>query len=196
MEQFVASRMAGSFCLFMRIISGIHKGRSLQAPAKLPVRPTTDRAKEALFNWLDHRYELKGLTAIDLFSGTGNISYELGSRGASRIVSVDQHAGCCRFIKDTAQQLQLPIEVMQAEVFGWIQKARISALLVFADPPYDHPRLPELPDLVLQSGLRAAGGVFVLEHPKHRSFEMHPACTEQRVYGQSVFSIFEDNTAP
>lgn len=177
----------------MRIISGIHKGRTLQAPAKLPVRPTTDRAKEALFNWLDHRYELPGITAIDLFSGTGNIAYELGSRGAASILSVDQHAGCCRYIKETAHQLELPIEVMQADVFGWIQKAGKSALLVFADPPYDHPRLPDLPDLVLKNGLREAGGVFILEHPKHRSFEQHPALTEQRVYGQSVFSIFEDN---
>lgn len=196
MEQFAARKLAGPICLFMRIISGIHKGRTLQAPAKLPVRPTTDRAKEALFNWLDHRYEFKGLTAIDLFSGTGNIAYELGSRGAGSIVAVDQHAGCCRFIRDTAVQLALPITVLQADVFGWIQKATSTALLVFADPPYDYPRLPELPDLVLQHGLREAGGVFILEHPKHRSFEQHPALTEQRVYGQSVFSIFEDNPEP
>lgn len=194
MEQFVACCLAGSICLLMRIISGVHKGRTLQAPAKLPVRPTTDRAKEALFNWLDHRYELRGITAIDLFSGTGNIAYELGSRGAASILAVDQHAGCCKFIKDTAQQLQLPIQVSQADVFGWIQKSGQHAMLVFADPPYDHPRLPDLPDLILQHGLRAVGGVFVLEHPKHRSFEQHPALTEQRVYGQSVFSIFEDHT--
>ncbi|MBA4305007.1 MAG: 16S rRNA (guanine(966)-N(2))-methyltransferase RsmD [Sphingobacteriaceae bacterium] len=180
----------------MRIISGIHKGRTLQAPAKLPVRPTTDRAKEALFNWLDHRFELRGATAIDLFSGTGNIAYELGSRGAGNITAVDQHAGCCRYIRETATLLQLPISVLQADVFAWIQKAPTSALLVFADPPYDHPRLPELPALVLQKGLRESGGVFILEHPKHRSFEQHPALTEQRVYGQSVFSIFEDNPLP
>lgn len=177
----------------MRIISGIHKGRSLQAPAKLPVRPTTDRSKEALFNWLDHRYELQGATAIDLFSGTGNIAYELGSRGASGILAVDQHPGCIRFIRETAALLQLPITAIQADVFSWIQKAAATSLLVFADPPYDHPRLPELPDLVLNHGLRQPGGVFILEHPKHRSFSQHPALTEERTYGQSVFSIFEDN---
>lgn len=177
----------------MRIISGIHKGRVLQAPTKLPVRPTTDRAKEALFNWLDHRFELQGITAIDLFAGTGNISFELGSRGAAHITAVDQHNGCYRYIKTTATDLQLPIDIVQADVFGWIGKAGISAMLVFADPPYDHPRLPQLPDLVLAHGLRAAGGVFILEHPKHRRFDAHPALTEQRTYGQSVFSIFEDN---
>lgn len=196
MEQFTRWSVAIVAGYLMRIISGIHKGRNLQAPANLPVRPTTDRAKEALFNWLDHRFELQGATAIDLFTGTGNIAYELGSRGASSIVSVDQHAGCCRFVRDTAKLLQLPISVVQADVFSWIRKAGTEALLVFADPPYDHPRLTDLPDLVLQHNLRQAGGVFILEHPKHRSFSQHPALTEERVYGQSVFSIFEDNPTP
>lgn len=196
MEQLISRTIAAAAGYLMRIISGIHKGRNLQAPSNLPVRPTTDRAKEALFNWLDHRFELQGATAIDLFTGTGNMAYELGSRGAISVTAVDQHTGCCRYVRETAKLLQLPISVVQADVFGWIKRADIQALLVFADPPYDHPRLPDLPDLVLQHGLRQAGGVFILEHPKHRSFSQHPALTDERAYGQSVFSIFEDNPTP
>lgn len=174
----------------MRIISGIHKGRQLQAPTKLPVRPTTDRAKEALFNWLQHRYHLPDVHALDLFTGTGNISYELGSRGCNHIRAVDQHAGCCRYIKATASQLQLPIEVIQADVFSYLKRAE-PADLVFADPPYDHPELKSLPDLVLQQELVKTDGVFILEHPAHIQFEQHPQLLEIRTYGQSVFSIFE-----
>jgi len=178
----------------MRIISGIHKGRQLQAPAKLPVRPTTDRAKEALFNWLQHRYHLPDMQALDLFSGTGNISYELGSRGCKRITAVDQHAGCCRYVKATAELLNLPIQVQQADVFSYIKRAE-AADLVFADPPYDHPELKSLPDLILQQQLVLPEGVLILEHPAHIQFEQHPQLLEIRTYGQSVFSIFEPITS-
>jgi 16S rRNA (guanine966-N2)-methyltransferase len=174
----------------MRIISGTHKGRKIQAPAHLPVRPTTDRAKEALFNWLQHRYHLPELRAIDLFCGTGNISYELASRACAQIVAVDQHAGCCRFVKSTAQQLQMPIEVVQADVFAYLKRAEAADLL-FADPPYDHPRLRELPDLVFAHQLLLPEGCFILEHPSQLNFETHPHLSEIRTYGQSVFSIFE-----
>jgi 16S rRNA (guanine(966)-N(2))-methyltransferase RsmD len=179
----------------MRIISGIHKGRQLQAPAKLPVRPTTDRAKEALFNWLQHRYDWRSLRALDLFTGTGNISYELGSRGCLRITAVDQHAGCCRYVKATAELLQLPIDVVQADVFAYLKRA-VAADLVFADPPYDHPALKTLPDLILQQQLVRPEGVLVLEHPAHIQFEQHPQLLEIRTYGQSVFSIFEPILRP
>lgn len=179
----------------MRIISGLHKGRQLQAPAKLPVRPTTDRAKEALFNWLQHRYHLPLVKALDLFTGTGNISYELGSRGCKQITAVDQHPGCCRYVKATAQLLELPIQVVQADVFKYLNRAE-PADLVFADPPYDHPALKSLPDLILQQQLVLPEGVLILEHPAHIQFELHPQLLEIRAYGQSVFSIFEPIPRP
>jgi 16S rRNA (guanine966-N2)-methyltransferase len=179
----------------MRIISGLHKGRQLQAPAKLPVRPTTDRAKEALFNWLQHRYDLKEVKALDLFTGTGNISYELGSRGCKQLTAVDQHPGCCRYVKATAELLQLPIQVIQADVFNYLKRAE-PADLVFADPPYDHPELKSLPDLILQLQLVLPDGVLILEHPSHIQFEQHPQLLEIRTYGQSVFSIFEPIPRP
>jgi 16S rRNA (guanine966-N2)-methyltransferase len=179
----------------MRIISGLHKGRQLQAPTKLPVRPTTDRAKEALFNWLQHRYDLREVKALDLFTGTGNISYELGSRGCKKLTAVDQHIGCCRYVKATAELLQLPIQVVQADVFSYLKRAE-PADLVFADPPYDHPELKRLPDLILQQQLVLPDGVLILEHPSHIQFEQHPQLLEIRTYGQSVFSIFEPIPQP
>ncbi|MDP2188699.1 MAG: RsmD family RNA methyltransferase [Sphingobacteriaceae bacterium] len=179
----------------MRIISGKHKGRQLQAPTKLPVRPTTDRAKEALFNWLQHRYDLGEVRALDLFTGTGNISYELGSRGCKQITAVDQHPGCCRYVKATAELLQLPIEVVQADVFSYFKRA-VAADLVFADPPYDHPELKTLPDLILHQQLVLPDGVLILEHPAHIQFEQHQQLLEIRTYGQSVFSIFEPIPRP
>lgn len=173
----------------MRIISGVHKGRQLTAPKNLPVRPTTDRAKEALFNWLMHRYHLPDLRFLELFAGTGNISYEMASRGCQQVLAVDQHPGCCRFIRQTAAALNLPIEVQQADVFHFLAHAE-PADFIFADPPYDLPRLKDLPDLVFAQQLVAAEGILVLEHDQRVRFEAHPHLLEVRVYGQSQFSIF------
>jgi len=175
----------------MRIISGTYKGRTIQAPAKLPVRPTTDRAKEALFNYLQHRFEFDEVTVLDLFAGTGNISYEFASRGCKNIVSVDQNAGCCRFIKETSDQLGInSIAVNQADVFSWLQRNTTTFDLIFADPPYQLDKLKSLPSLIRQKAILNPDGLFILEHPAQQKFDAEAGFLEARNYGQSVFSIF------
>jgi 16S rRNA (guanine(966)-N(2))-methyltransferase RsmD len=122
----------------MRIISGSLKGRRITAPKKLPVRPTTDRSKEALFNILTNWYEFSEIRVLDLFSGTGNISYEFGSRGVQDIVAVDQNKHCSRFIEQTATALGLNIDVVCKNTFDFLSKPHQSFDVIFADPPYDH----------------------------------------------------------
>lgn len=181
----------------MRIISGKFKGRQLQAPVQLPVRPTTDRAKEALFSYLQHRFDFEDIHVLDLFAGTGNISYEFASRGCENIVAVDQNAGCCRYIKSTIQLLDIQaITVNQADVFGWLDRNTAQFDLIFADPPYQLDRLKSLPGLILAKNMLKVDGLFVLEHPIQHHFESEPGFLEARNYGQSVFSIFTPSEIP
>jgi 16S rRNA (guanine(966)-N(2))-methyltransferase RsmD len=175
----------------MRIISGKYKGRQLQAPTNLPVRPTTDRAKEALFSYLQHRFDFDEMHVLDLFAGTGNISYEFASRGCTSIVAVDQHVGCCRFIKTTAEQLGISgILIQRADVFSWLQRNTMKFDLIFADPPYQLDQLKSLPSLILSQNMLQEDGLFILEHPIQHHFDNMPGFLEARNYGQSVFSIF------
>ena len=182
----------------MRIISGLHKGKRLQAPKKLPIRPTTDMAKEGLFNMLQHRYTLQELIVLDLYSGSGNVAYEFGSRGAERITAVDQHQGCVRFISKTSEELDLPIEVIRSDVFAFLKKNHGHYHLIFADPPYDfeESELLKLIHLVLGTGdsesqsALSPDGCFILEHRPQLHFENVPRYMESRKYGSSVFSFF------
>ena len=121
----------------MRIISGTFKARRIMAPKKLPVRPTTDMAKEALFNILNHRYHFHDISVLDLFSGTGNISYEFASRGTESIVAVDQNFHCTKFISQTSEGFDMPIQVIKADVFGFLEKTKQPQTIIFADPPYE-----------------------------------------------------------
>ncbi len=174
----------------MRIIGGTAGGRILKVPSGLPVRPTTDKAKLALFNKLDHSWEIDGLLALDLFSGTGSFALEIASRGA-KAIAIDQHQGCCTFIKQSAQQLELPVHVVQSEVFGYLlRKPEQPFNLIFADPPYQHVQLRRLPELIIEHWL-APEGWFILEHPRSYSFSENPNILEERIFGQSVFTIFE-----
>ena len=121
----------------MRIISGFHKGRRLTAPKQLPVRPTSDRSKEALFNILQHQYNLENTAVLDLFSGTGSISYEFGSRGVINIIAVDQNKMCVDFIRKTSESLKLPIRIKQMETLKFLSDVKMKFDFIFADPPYD-----------------------------------------------------------
>ncbi len=121
----------------MRIISGKYKGRRITAPKKLPVRPTTDLAKESLFNILNNHFYIDQISVLDLFSGTGNISYEFASRGCQTITAVDADYGCTAFIKKTAKDFDFNISVIKSDVFKFLVKVKINATIVFADPPYD-----------------------------------------------------------
>ncbi|MCT8340176.1 RsmD family RNA methyltransferase [Flavobacteriaceae bacterium TK19130] len=177
----------------MRIISGLHKGKRLIAPKTLPVRPTTDFAKEGLFNILRHRFYYEDITVLDLFAGTGNISYEFASRGTQAITAVDIHAGCVRYIKKTADALELPIETVKSDVLKFLEKHEQQYDLVFADPPYawTEEEFLEIPKKVFDGAILKSNGLLILEHSKHTDLSGAQHFSEARRYGGSVFSFFE-----
>lgn len=178
----------------MRIISGVHKGRRLQAPKKLPIRPTTDMAKEGLFNFLQHRYHIQEARVLDLFAGSGNIAYEFASRGAELVTAVDQHNGCIQYIHKTTRELDLPITPIRSSAMAYLQKNRYPMDFVFADPPYDFDKevLLRLVESVMntENPVLAEEGCFILEHRPQIDFEDAPGFFESRKYGSSVFSFF------
>ena len=137
----------------MRIISGLYKSRKINAPKNLPVRPTTDMAKESLFNILNNLYYFDEVSVLDLFAGTGNISYEFASRGAEQIICIDQNIGCIKFINETAEKFEMPIETIKSDVFKFLEKASVQSTIVFADPPYNFTELQfaKIPELVFQN---------------------------------------------
>jgi len=177
----------------MRIISGTHKGRRIIAPSKLPVRPTTDVAKEALFNILNNLYHIADLTILDLFSGTGNIAYEFAARGAKNITSVDAHYDCVKFIKKTSAELNFPITPIKSDVFKYLEKVPVKADLIFADPPYnfEDEKFAKIVQLVFQHKMLQEDGQLIIEHSKHTDLSELINFRESRKYGSSVFSFFE-----
>ncbi|SNY99467.1 RsmD family RNA methyltransferase [Flagellimonas pacifica] len=176
----------------MRIISGKYKGRRLTAPKKLPVRPTTDMAKEALFNILNNRFYFDGLKVIDLFSGTGNISFEFASRGTGEILSVDSFAGCTQYISKISKELDFPIITIKSDVFKFLERTKEKANIIFADPPYNFDRTQffSIADLVFKNGLLLENGVLIIEHSDQTDLSDHPYFVENRKYGGSIFSFF------
>lgn len=175
----------------MRIIGGKIGGIRLQPPNNLPVRPTTDLAKEALFNILQNRIAFDGIECLDLFAGTGNISFELASREVALVDAVDIHFKCVRYITDTAKQHGLStIHVHKSDVFRFIQRCTKRYDFIFADPPYDIDRLPQLAHLIFEMNLLKEGGILVIEHPSTRQMQAHPFWDETRKYGYSSFSFY------
>ena len=180
----------------MRIISGRHRGKRIIAPKKLPVRPTTDRVKESLFNILNNHFNLEKVRVLDLYAGTGNISYEFASRGAPAIVSVDAHGACVQFIAKTAIQLEAPIKAIRQAVVPFLKRNTERFDIVFADPPYDIEAedLKVLVEETFQQNTVNPEGWLVLEHSKHIDLQNISGFKEQRRYGSSVLSIFEAET--
>ncbi len=177
----------------MRIITGKFRGRKLRTPSgKWPVRPTTDRAKEGLYNVLAHRFDLEEVSFLDLFGGTGSISIEAVSRGCEDVTYVDSFGPSARWIADTAREWQITdaLTVIRADVFRFIQTAGRKYDLIFADPPYDHPRIDQLPALIKASGLLKADGWFILEHDQRHHFEPFEDCFMVKRYGKTYFSFF------
>ena len=176
----------------MRIITGLYKGRRFDIPRTFKARPTTDFAKENLFNVLGGIIDLEGKQALDLFSGTGSITLELLSRGCARVVSVEQDRDHHAFIKQCVGKIGatncLPL---RADVFRFIKSCRQQFDFIFADPPYSLERLAEIPEIVLSSGLLADGGVFVFEHGAKNDFSLAERFLERRAYGSVNFSIFK-----
>ncbi len=176
----------------MRIISGTHKGKRLIAPKNLPVRPTTDFAKEGLFNILRNRYDFAEISVLDLFSGTGNISFEFASRGTPKLLAVDAHFGCVKYISHIAKELEFPIDTVKSDVFKFLEKHGTAYDIIFADPPYalDNESFELMIKLIFQNSLLKEDGVLIIEHPKHTDLSQIKHYTDHRKYGGSVFSFF------
>jgi len=178
----------------MRIISGSHRGRILHPPKNLKLRPTTDIAKEALFNVLYNYFDFEDLTVLDLFAGTGAIGCEFASRGSEFVTAVEINNKAAVFIRKTAEELNFNIQVITADVFRFIPSCKIQYNLIFADPPYDLQTAAELPNLIFKHNLLANEGWFVMEHSKSLDFSKHQNLFDHRKYGKVNFSIFKNIT--
>jgi len=177
----------------LRIISGKYKGRRISPPKNLPVRPTTDMSKEALFNVLNNHFNFSGLKVLDLFAGTGNISYEFASRGCDNIIAVDADFGCIKFIKQTAQEFDFTITGIKSDVFTFLQKSTSSYDIIFADPPYglDQDTFEKIVKTVLDRKLLNEEGMMIIEHSKYTKMTHLEHFSFQKGYGGSFFSFFE-----
>tara|TARA_B110000495_G_C22864662_1_gene504173 strand:- start:404 stop:940 length:537 start_codon:yes stop_codon:yes gene_type:complete len=177
----------------MRIISGIHKGRRIIAPKKESTRPTTDRSKEALFNILNNIYTWEDSSVLDLFAGTGNISYEFASRGVEKIVTVEINKGCAKFIDQTAKKLNINLKLINMDVFKFLKKTDSSFDIIFADPPYNLPlnNFQEIIDLIFKNNFIKEKGLLIIEHSKHYNFLDYPRWSHSKKYGNNSFSFFK-----
>ncbi len=177
----------------MRIIGGKFKGRRFHPPAKnWPTRPTTDYAKEGLFNILTNQFDFSELRVLDLFGGTGSHSYEFISRGCTDVTYVDKFPGCVAFVKRTAQTLAIEehIQIVRSDVFRFIRSKPAPFDYIFAGPPYPLPNIPEIPDRIIENGLLREGAWLVLEHNPNHDFQKHPHFMQVRNYGKTIFSVF------
>ncbi len=175
----------------MRIVTGQYKGRHFDIPRSFKARPTTDFAKENIFNVLTRYIDFDGATALDLFSGTGSISLELVSRGCRQVVSVEADRDHHRFIQECLKKLDTDVCIpVRGDVFRFVRSCRQQYDFIFADPPYALKELPQIPDLVLQKGLLKEEGIFVFEHGKDHDFSAHPQFVEHRQYGSVNFTLF------
>ncbi len=175
----------------MRIISGRFRGRRLMPPKNITARPTTDFAKESLFNLLNNLMDFAGVEMLDLFAGTGSIGIEFISRGAKEVTSVEMAHTQQNFIISVCKQLNINnLHVIRTDVFRYIKTCRLQYDFIYADPPYDLQALPTLPNLIFEQQLLKENGLFVLEHSKNNTFQAHPHFVEQRTYGSVNFSFF------
>lgn len=178
----------------MRIITGKYKGRRFEVPRTFKARPTTDCAKENIFNVLQGYIDFDEAIALDLFSGTGSISLEMLSRGCRQVVSVEADRDHANFIRQCMQKLgDENCSLIRGDVFRFLKSCRQQFDLIFADPPYALKELPDIPDIITPKeggGLLAEGGVFVFEHGKQYDFSQHPRFVEHRAYGSVNFSLF------
>ena len=176
----------------MRIITGIYKGHHFDIPRTFKARPTTDFAKENIFNVLNGYLDFEDAAALDLFSGTGSISLEMLSRGCRPVVSVEMDRDHARFIAECMKKIGTNDNILiKGDVFRFVKRCHQQFDLIFADPPYALETLPQLPDLILDGGLLKEGGVFVFEHGKTHDFSAHPHFVEHRSYGSVNFSLFQ-----
>ena len=172
----------------MRIISGKHKGRRLIAPSILPVRPTSDRAKESLFNIIQNRYYFEEKNMLDLYSGTGNIAYEFASRGCIKIMAVDNNYNCINYIEENSNSFGFDIKTIKADCLKYLENCKQEFNFIFADPPYNYNNYKELKKIIFDKKLVKKDGILIIEHDKETKFEGDNL--EVRKYGNIHFSIF------
>ena len=172
----------------MRIISGTHKGRRLKAPNTLPVRPTADRAKEALFNILENRYYFEGKNVLDLFSGTGNIAYEFASRGCDDITAIDNNSNCINYINSNINEFSFNITTIKSDCYKYLENCKQQFNFIFVDPPYNYSQYEKIKALIFENNLVKKEGCLIIEHDKNTLFDDQNA--ELRKYGTVHFSIF------
>ena len=175
----------------MRIVAGKYKSRRFDVPKSFKSRPTTDFAKENIFNVISNITDMEGAKALDLFSGTGSIAFELLSRGCKQVISVEKDFAHHAFIKKVKAELKADnLTTLKGDVFKFIEQSSLSFDFIFADPPYALKDLGKIPELVLAGDLLKPGGIFVMEHPKEYDFSVLPYFSQRRVYGSVNFSIF------
>lgn len=179
----------------MRIISGELGGRKINPPAKMPyTRPTTDIAKEGLFNVLQHRIDFDGIKTLDLFGGTGSISYELASRGVGNLTIVEKDNAMFEFIKKTATTLKIEnIKFVKLDVFKFLENCTEAFDFIFAGPPYALTSIDELPKMIMQKKMLTADGIFVLEHTPRNNYKEFDGYRFEKNYGTTIFSFFMNN---
>lgn len=177
----------------MRIVGGTFGGRRFSPPAKIPARPTTEVAKEGLFNTLYNMIDIEGITTLDLFGGTGSISYELASRGAEDLTLIERDAVSIDFIKKTAEALgiQDKLHIIRGDVFKFMQQSTQQYDFIFAGPPYALQNIDDIPMLVFQKNMLKPGGIFVHEHTPRNDYQQHPHFHRMKNYGTTIFTFFK-----
>ena len=177
----------------MRIITGKYKGRHFTVPRSFKARPTTDFAKENLFNVLNGYLDFTdNITALDLFAGTGSITIELLSRGCDKVISIEQDTQHFRYITQVLKELKADnCFPLRADVFRYIQRCKESFDFIFADPPYALKNLEQIPELIFKQNMLKKTGIFVLEHGKEQDFSEQPGFIDHRAYGSVNFSLFK-----
>jgi len=176
----------------MRIISGKYKGRRISAPSNITARPTTDFAKEGLFNLLNNRIDFEDIDVLDLFAGTGGIGVEFVSRDCNSVISIEENDRHCAFIRKVCAELKITnLTLYKADVFKYVKSTSAQFDMIFADPPYELKSLAEIPDLIFSNKLLKSDGLFVLEHSSKNNFSLHPNFVDHRYYGSVNFSFFE-----
>ena len=177
----------------MRIVGGEFGGRRFSPPARIPARPTTELAKEGLFNMLSNSTDLEGIKTLELFGGTGSISYELASRGAADLTLIERDPTTIDFIKNTVKALGIAdrLHIIRGDVFKFMKQCTDQFDFIFADPPYDLLNIDQLPLLVFEKKLLLPEGIFVLEHSPRNDYQRHPNFERMKNYGTTVFTFFK-----
>lgn len=179
----------------MRVIGGKFKSLRFNPPQNIPTRPTTDMAKEGLFNTLNNYYNFENVKFLDLFGGTGSISYEFASRGCTDITNVERYPRCAEFIQKTASELKMEgFKSLQMDVFNYIDLCREKFDIIFAGPPYALENMDAIPDLIFQKDMIDGQGWFIMEHNPDHHYDAHPHFHLKKNYGTTIFSIFTNNT--